>query len=276
MRSLLARLLATHGPMTLDDIRARYGLPEAVLQDALQHWAATQQGVVGRLLPDVAGTHYCDRRNLEQAHRRTLSILRREIQPVPLSTYVDFLARWQHVHPQGRLHPPEALPRAIQQLRALPVPALLWERDLLPARVAGLRPAELEALCQSGEVVWVGSGAGRSGNLRACLLFRGEGAAYLPTEPAPEGLASLNEGAAKVLGLLRSEGACFTRDLETGTGLRGQTLTQALLELVAAGLVTNDSWRALRELVRFRLGGDVRRPLSSLEAQLAERLPGPR
>ena len=42
---------------------------------------------------------------------------------------------------------------------------------------------------------------------------------------------------------------------------------------MAAGLVTNDSWRALRELVRFRPGGDVSRPVSSLEAQLAARMP---
>ena len=40
-----------------------------------------------------------DRRALEQIHRRTLSLLRKEVQPVPFTVYADFLARWQHVSP---------------------------------------------------------------------------------------------------------------------------------------------------------------------------------
>ena len=271
--ALLERLLASHGPLAVADIRARYDLPAEWIESTLTAWAEGGRAVRARLGPAAAGEAWCDRRNLEQAHRRSLALLRREIQPVPPESYVDFLARWQHVHPQERLAPADGLRRAIQQLRALPVPALLWERDLLAARVQGFRPADLEALSQSGEIAWVGSGSGRPGTLRTSLLFRGEGSLYLP-EPG-ESLSALSPAAQAVAAFLRAEGACFTGDLERGAGVQGERLAAALLELAASGLVTNDSLRALRELVRFRPQGE-RRPLSSLEAELSVRLTGPR
>lgn len=264
-QALLRRLLATRGPLTIEEIRARYDFPAEWLERTLAAWAEARQVAHGRLRPGGA-EEWCDRANLEQARRRTLALLRREIEPVPIARYIDFLARWQHVHPQHRLPAASGLRRALQQLRAFPAPALLWTRDLLPARVEGFQAAHLDALCQAGEVVWVGSGRGgeRPSHLRARFLFRGEGSLYLAEAEA----AQVGEAAGRVLAFLRAEGACFTTDLERGTGLRGDALAQALIELVAAGLVTNDSLRALHELVRFRPTA-APRPLSSLEAQLA-------
>ena len=40
---------------------------------------------------------WIDRRVLEQMHRRTLTLLRREVRPVPLPAYAEFLRRWQGV-----------------------------------------------------------------------------------------------------------------------------------------------------------------------------------
>ena len=276
LQVLLRRLLASHGPLSRSQIRARYDLPDGWLTATLEAWVEGREVAHGQLAGPAAVEQWCDRSSLEQAHRRTLTLLQREIQPVPRATYADFLVRWQHVHPEQRLSGPEGLRRAIQQLRAVPAPALLWQRDLLPARVAGFRAADLEALCQAGEIVWVGSGGARPSGLRARLLFRGEGAFYLPApeegEPPP-----VSEPASRVLACLRTEGACFTADLERGTGLRGEALAAALVELAAQALVTNDSLRALHELVHFRPSatGETRRTQSSLEAQLAARWSGP-
>jgi ATP-dependent Lhr-like helicase len=51
---------------------------------------------------------------------------------------------------------------------------------------------------------------------------------------------------------LRSYGASFVSDLQAATGLTTLALREALRELAAAGLVTNDSAEALREVIRFR------------------------
>ena len=45
----------------------------------------------------------------------------------------------------------------IENLQGAPLPASLLETEILPARVAGYKPADLDMLIGAGEVVWVGS-----------------------------------------------------------------------------------------------------------------------
>jgi hypothetical protein len=65
--------------------------------------------------------------------------------------------------------------RLLQQMRGLPAPGVVWERDLLPLRLESFDPSELEAMCERGEVVWVGSGGVDPRRARVRFLFRGEG-----------------------------------------------------------------------------------------------------
>ena len=37
----------------------------------------------------------------------------------------------------------------------------LWESEVLPRRVPGFNPGQLDQLCASGEIVWVGAGLDR-------------------------------------------------------------------------------------------------------------------
>jgi ATP-dependent Lhr-like helicase len=210
-----------------------------------------------------------DRRTLERIHRQTMGILRREVQPVSLDVYADFLARWQHLSPSTRLRGDGALTRALQQLRALPVVGQTWERDVLPLRLANYRPSELGALCQGGDLVWVGSGGVDPRRGRVRFLFRGEGHVYLEPPPADLGLAAPTQA---VYDFLRSEGAAFFADLCAATELGQEAVGTALIELVMAGLVTNDSLEAMRQIVqRGSPRPPAPKPLSSLEEQLARR-----
>ncbi len=162
----------------------------------------------------------------------------------------------------------------------MPVP--VWERDALPARVRDFMADDLDALCESGELVAV---AQRN---RLRFFFRGEGSLFVG-EPDESGLS---EGARAVYGYLKSEGASFTVDLERMVAGRNADLTSlrnpsglfaAIAELVTAGLVTNDSLDAMREAMATRSGAaqtpDGERPAASespLEQELAARLTGPR
>jgi len=197
--------------------------------------------------------------------------LRREVQPVPFTAYADFLARWQHLHPEARLAGRGALTQALQQLRAAPVVGQIWERDVLPLRLARYSPAELEALCQGGELVWVGSGGVDPRRGRVRFLFRGEGSIYL--EPAPEDLSTFSAAAQATYDFLKSEGAVFFADIRAGLDLDDAAAEAALIELAMAGLVTNDSLDAMRQMVRS-VQRQERGPFSSLEEQLAERMAG--
>jgi ATP-dependent Lhr-like helicase len=288
--SILTRYLRHAGPITVDAIRRRYAFPVDWLQAELDRLVAEGNLAEGRFTPDSSGLRvtgygppahpilapeYLDRQTLEQIHRRTLSILRQEVQPVPLAVYADFLARWQHLHPAGRLEGPGALTQVVQQLRALPVVGQVWERDVLPLRLARYDPAEMSALCQDGELVWVGSGDSDPRRARVRFLFRGEGGAFLA--PAPQDLAALSEPARQVYAFLRSEGAVFFADICGALELAEDAAEAALVELTLAGLATNDSPDTLRQIVLrgSASAATARRPLSGLEADLAERL-GPR
>jgi ATP-dependent Lhr-like helicase len=109
-------------------------------------------------------------------------------------------------------------------------------------------------------------------------LFRGEGQAYL--EPAPQDITALDlsEPAQRVYALLRAEGAVFFADIQAALELETAALEAALVELVMAGLATNDSLETMRQVVEP--GGVMagppreRQPWSALETQLAERRQG--
>jgi ATP-dependent Lhr-like helicase len=283
-RTILHRYLGHVGPVTVEAIQARYAFPGDWLEAELDRLIEARELVHGRFTPradtprptDEAAeaapspSEYVDRRTLEQIHRRTLGILRREVQPVPFTVYADFLARWQHVAPGERLPGQGALVQVLQQLRAVPVVGQVWERDVLPLRLARYRPEELSALCQGGELVWIGAGGADLRRGRVRFLFRGEGNVYL--EPAPEDVTALSDKAQAVYQFLRSEGAAFFADICAATELASAAVEGALNELVMAGLVTNDSLEAMRERVeRGSPQPAERKPLSALEEQLARR-----
>lgn len=277
-RLVLERYLRGAGPVTLEAIQARYAFPMDWLEEELDRLIEARELVHGHMtpLPEQGGVaaerppEYVDRHALEQIHRRTMHILRREVQPVPSTVHADFMARWQHVHPADRLSGDGALKQVLRQLSAAPVVGRVWERDVLPLRLTGFRPAELDALCEGGDLVWVGSGGVDPRRGRVRFLFRGEGAVYL--EPPPEDLGELTDEAQAAYGFLRSEGAAFFADICAATDLEPAKLEQALIELVMAGLVTNDSLEAMRQVVqRASPRPKEREPYSSLEAQLARR-----
>lgn len=275
-RRLLERFLSYAGPVTLEAIRARYAFPVEWLEAELDRLIAARELVHGHFTPQFEGApqeaEFVDRRALEQIHRRTLGILRKEVQPVPFTTYADFLARWQHVHPAERLTGAGSLVKLLQQLRALPVVGRIWERDVLPLRLADYDPAELDALCNSGELVWIGSGGADPRYGRVRFLFRGEGNVFLPTDLSALLQSVQSDDARAVYQFLESEGAVFGNDIGEALGLEEQAAEAALIELVMAGLVTNDSLEAMRLMVQEgKSPVPVPQPYSSLEADLARR-----
>ncbi|MCL4395407.1 MAG: hypothetical protein M1482_11510, partial [Chloroflexi bacterium] len=236
--SILRRSIANSAVLTRDAILDRYALPESWLAETLARLVAERVIARGPFTPGGSEDVYCDTRNLEQIHRKTLAILRKQIKPVSPFAFADFVARWQHV--EQPLTGGDSLRRAMEQLRGLSLPASLWDQEVLPARVADFDPRDLDALCQSGDVVWVGE----RGHVR--FFSRGEGSLFLPAQDE----AALSEPACKIVEYLKSEGASFTQDLPVPP----TQLAQPLLELVSASRITNDTLEALHAIERVRVG----------------------
>jgi len=265
-REILARWLALAGPVSIDEARARYDFSSEWIAARVEEWQREGKLVRGYFGADRTVQRWCSRRVVEHARRRALAQARQQITAVGLAELVAFLQRWQHVDPRDRLAGADGVAAVVRQLAGLARPAVAWERDYLPARVRPYEAAALTTLTQSGQVVWVGESAtDQRSEARALtavrFVERGTASRWLPAtpvagasrsaDPAPDA-PTVGPAAVKVLEALRSYGASFLSDLQTATGLTMLALRDALRELAAAGLVTNDSADALREVIRFR------------------------
>ena len=264
-REVLARWLTLSGPVSIDEVRARYDFAAQWIAARVDEWQRDGKLVRGHFGSDRTVPRWCSRRVLEHARRRALAVARQQITAVGLPDFVAFLQRWQHLDPRDTLGGSEGVGIAVRQLTGLARPAVAWERDYLPGRVRPYDANALTTLTQSGAIVWIGGGSSTDRaepQAFTALRFveRGTAARWLePGEPgrgdrpsATTESPELSEPASKVLEALRSYGASFVTDVQTATGLTMLALRDALRELAATGLVTNDSAEALREVVRFR------------------------
>jgi ATP-dependent Lhr-like helicase len=243
---------------------AKLGLPAWLAEAALLRLEGSGEILRGHFTPGLASgeIEWCNRRLLARIHRLTLGRLRREIAPVTSAQFVRFLCRWQHVSTGTRLHGVEGLFAIIRQLQGYEISAAAWESEILPRRVVGYKPEDLDRLCLSGEVAWGRltprhpdtSGETpvarrvRPTRVAPLSIFLREDSAWL-LPPRDGRLPLLSHQAQAVLGELQRRGASFFGELQRGSGRLASEVEDALWELVAAGLVTADGFENLRALV---------------------------
>jgi ATP-dependent Lhr-like helicase len=241
---LLGRLEAL-GPIAEDDPRVSLnGQTNATLL-ALEH-----QGAILRTRLDGRNV-WCERRLLARIQRYTLDTLRREIEPVTASEFLQFLACWQHVDEAHRLEGPRGVAEALRQLAGFEAPAWAWESHLLPARVRDYRREWLDELTLSGEFAWGRLwGASRTPVRVTPLSFvpREDLDTWLGFTEAPP-VDAVSGPAAELLDAFKGRGALFTQELQKAADLVPAHVEMGLAELIAHGLVTCDSFAALRQMI---------------------------
>jgi ATP-dependent Lhr-like helicase len=281
--AVIRRFTRNAVPFLPDALVARYGYDR---DSVLRYLAVLQaEGVLsaGEYTQGVTGREFCDVEVLQQIHRQTLSVLRREVEPVDGAAFARFLTAWQGLgtgtagdgtagldgarvaaRSAARGVVPHALRRALTLLQGVPLPPEAWERDILPARVPGYQPLWLDQLCATGELHWSAAGGGK-------LAF------YLPEQvgafahrlgavPDP---AALPEEQAAVLGALGRTGADFLGGVARSAGLAPAAALEALWALAWAGLVTNDTFAPVRQVMRGGASKTASRRGSGAGAPLA-------
>ena len=180
-------------------------------------------------------------------------MLRREVEPVEPEAYARFVQAWHGI--PGERRGLDSLVEALAQLQGAAVVASALESELLPARLRTYRAADLDELCTTGDVVWVGSGGIGPNDGRIRLYFADQFAlldASLEVVEAPTG--PLHDA---LRAHLASRGASFWNQLRSASAdATDGELLAALWDLVWAGEVTNDSLAPLRALLA---GGKVSR-----------------
>ncbi len=248
LEGLVARYARTHGPFLAKDVVARLGATGERIAGALASLEAKGRVVLGEFRPGGLDREWCDVDVLRSLRRRSLSALRREVEPVDAATLARFLPEWQAVvRPRGG---PTALGDTVEQLQGAAIHASILETDVLPSRVQGYRPADLDALCASGDVVWMGAGGVGADDGRVALAFRERLRLIAPPLPESRPDGPIHETIREHLG---ARGASFWPELVLAAGVAdGRTVLSALWDLVWAGEVTNDTLAPLRAFLGRR------------------------
>jgi len=234
LESLVRRWARGRGPFTSAEASAWFGLD---VDPFLRELERRDQLVRGELRPGGTEREWCDPDVLRRLRRASLAALRREVEPAEQAALGRFLPSWHGIDRVASLR------EALIPLQGLALPVPLWESELLPRRVRSYRPEQLDQLCASGELVWVGAGLDR-----VAVFFREDAAALgqPPTAPVPEGEAHDRLRAAL------TGGALFWNDLLGETGLEDSVALETLWDLVWAGEATNDAWAPLRAERRYQ------------------------
>jgi ATP-dependent Lhr-like helicase len=241
---IVRRYARTHGPFTTGDIAQRYSLSKPTIETVLQQLVGLGRVIEGGFRPGGLNREWIDAEVLRTIRRKSLAKLRKEIEPVEQRTLARLFTRWQGViQPRRGL---DALLDAIENLQGAPLPASILETEILPARITGYKPADLDTLVAAGEVVWggfesIGERDGRIG------LYLAEKLPSLWPLRAANADTQLEEREQTIVDFLRRNGASFFQPLHDsiGGGYPGETL-DALWSLVWRGLLTNDALHALR------------------------------
>jgi len=254
---LVSRYARTHGPFLASEAAARLGAPVERVREALATLEAEGRVVRGEFRPGGVEREWCEAGVLRTLRRRSLALLRREVEPVEAAVLGRFLPAWQ-----GATAPrsgPDALLEVLGQLQGAAIPASILEAEVLPLRIRGYAPADLDALLAAGEVVWVGAGRIGAEDGRVVLLFRDRAPllAPPPAEERPEG--GIHDALRRHLA---ERGASFWPELVRAAGTADERVVLgALWDLVWAGEVTNDTLAPLRAfLAAGRRGPRAGRP----------------
>jgi ATP-dependent Lhr-like helicase len=234
LRQLVQRYGRGRGPFTTAQACDWFGVDVEPLLRELERGDLL---VRGELRPGGTEREWCDPDVLRRLRRASLAALRREVEPAEQATLGRFLPHWHGIDRRATLR------EALVPLQGLALPVSLWEAEVLPRRVPGYRPEQLDQLCASGELVWAGAGLDR-----VALFFR-EDAPLLGrpgAAPAPEGEAH------DAIRAALAGGARFWAELLEATSLGGEQALPAVWDLVWAGEVTNDAWQPLRAERRYQ------------------------
>jgi ATP-dependent Lhr-like helicase len=277
---LVRRFARTHGPFTTSEAAARFDLRAESVEAVLHGLVQSGKVVEGGFLPGGIHREWCDNEVLRAIRRRSLARLRKEVEPVEQRTLTRLFTRWQGVvQPRRGL---DALLDVIENLQGAPLPASILEAEILPARLLGYKPADLDTLIAAGEVVWVGFEPIGERDGRIGLYLAERLSALWPiaqpetTERAqrdeegkvvPVARATVSKESA-IVEYLKGHGASFFQDLHDGVGggYPGETL-EALWGLVWKGLLTNDGMAALRAYCERPASSSSRKPARRVNQQ---------
>jgi ATP-dependent Lhr-like helicase len=260
---LARRYARTHGPFTTAEFAARYAFGRSTAEALLKTLAAAGRLLEGEFRPGGSGREWCDPDVLQTIRRRSLAKLRREVEPVEPPVLARLVTAWQGL--VRRRVGLDALLDVVENLQGAPLPASIFESEILAARIDGYSPGDLDALSAAGEVVWRGVEPVGDRDGRVAIYLTDHLARLWRPAPSrvegPGAAPELSDRELAIVAHLKKSGASFFAPLHdaAGGGYPGETV-DALWDLVWKGILTNDTFHALRAFTRAPVRRARKRP----------------
>jgi len=270
MLSLLLGWMQHLGPISADILSDFLALNASDVNIALLKMESNGSILRGNFRGEAyEKNEWAERRLLARIHRLTISKLRQEIEPVTVTEFVTWLAVWQHLTPESQLKGKQGVLEIIKQLQGFEMPANAWE-EVLAKRVSDYSKDLLDDLCLSGQVGWgrlslhptllAENEDNKKGYLKpsrvAAITFFIRGSTdWMPLQHAhvtAENLEKLSPNAKHIYEFLKERGASFIDDIIRELSLLKTVVQEGLWELVAAGVITADSFDNLRAFIDRR------------------------
>lgn len=183
--------------------------------------------------------------------RLSLEQARKQAEPVDPIRWCAHMSSLQHALSGTQLSGIDGLRVVIERLQGFYLPASHWESLIFPARVTGYRKEDLDLLCASGEVIWLGRKEDAEKEGKIAFFLTESKALYALIIAQSAAAASAGDSGAttkhpQLLALLQEGGASFLTRLSRDYGKVPSELLEELIELVWEGAVSNDQFAPLR------------------------------
>ena len=280
---IVGRFARTHGPFTTSQASEGTGLPAVTTIEVLRRLEGDGKVRAGAFRPighspdtslEGGPDHeWVSTEVLRRIRRRSLAVLRSQVEAVDAARYGSFLPAWHGLDGDRTL----TVDDIARGLNAAVVPASALAASVLPARGPDATRLIDQELA-SGAMVWVGVSPLGAKDGRIMLMRRETAAALLPDTTdvdAPE--SALHNG---IVGHLEQYGASFFPDIYASVGGGDPSdVADAIWDLVWCGSITNDSLAPLRAFTSRTSGRSGRKrnvaatpPIASGRWYLTERL----
>lgn len=272
LRDLVNRFARTHTLFTARQLAMHFGLGVAVVNEVLL--SLHQQGSLLNMgaAAGESETAWVSAEIFKRLRLRSLQSAREATRPVPPAAWVSLmLERHGLLNAQREeLAGTDGLLRVIEQLAGVPLPASLWESQILRARIADYQPAMLDELLARGEVIWCGHKALGQNDGLISLHLTEFAAETLPVIDTTQPLTSIQQA---VIDALSRGGSWFVHEITAqieAAETQPTEIYDALWQLVWQGYVSADSWIAVRGLLTTP-GVTRSRPARTLRTRFGQR-----
>ncbi len=248
LQEFMAQWLSYYGPVAKDYISDVTGIKNPVLDDLLTTLADEQYIIIDRFRENSETEEICDTENLEILLRMARKARQPSFKALKQEYLTLFCAAFQGITIRENGGSMDELKNCLDRLFGFPAPASAWEEYILPARMQVYYASWLDSLMQTSGLTWFGCGNKRTG-----FAFYNDLELFLLNDNSTGEKNNDNNVQAsdtqkdKITALFPDINGKYTfYDILRHTGIDSKSLAKRLWDLTWQGILTNDSYSALR------------------------------